>query len=197
MFFSRFHSKLFLAFESQNLVSEMPWRVLINSIIIKCGAAHSSRLLRKRRERLEWLRQTRCSSSSSTRAGRRRYLPASRWKLLRQQWTARRWWKCFVLLVRWWSWKKMFLRPEFVTWNFSHSPIDCILYERSKKRLRRCPNRLPIVVRLQEEAFFLRFVNGSHPNPILPTPPSRSTQKKGDAKSITKISHSNRWKVAR
>lgn len=37
----------------------MPWRVLINSIIIKCGAAHSSRLLRKRRERLEWLRQTR------------------------------------------------------------------------------------------------------------------------------------------
>lgn len=107
----------------------------------------------------------------------------------------------FCAAYRWWSWKKMFLRPEFVTWNFSHSTIDCTLNKRGKKRLRRCPNRLPIVMRLQEKAFFLRFVNISRRLPPEPDS-SHSTvtfdpKKKGDAKSITKISHSNRQKVAR
>lgn len=68
----------------------MPRSVLINSIIIKCGAAHSSRLLRERREGSNGFGKhaflLTLTDIGTRRAGRRRYLPLPRrWsrKLLR------------------------------------------------------------------------------------------------------------------
>lgn len=60
----------------------MPRSVLINSIIIKCGAAHSSRLLRERREGSNGFGKhaflLTLTDIGTRRAGRRHYLPLSR-----------------------------------------------------------------------------------------------------------------------
>lgn len=162
----------------------MPRSVLINSIIIKCGAAHTSRLLRERREGSNGFGKhaflLTLTDIGTRRAGRRHYLPLSRrWsrKLLRHN------------KLQDEGRSRLIEKEGRSCWDrnshcgifFSFQEIDYSLNKREKrsKLMPQSSVHCHAIVPEKEKDFFLRFVNGSLPPNSPPSQPP-SVEKKNE-----------------